>query len=87
MLGEKCNDIEVPAETSEIFDGKHGAEVNGPYDLAHIITGRKTIKFKLYLEMCIFDKTILFIGSRIFVYEKSLQKWRNKDITGSMFTT
>lgn len=43
MLGEKCNDIEVPAETSEIFDGKHGAEVNGPYDLAHIITGRKTV--------------------------------------------
>ena len=43
MPGEKCNDIEVPAETSEIFDSEHCAEVNSPYDLAEIITGRRTV--------------------------------------------
>ena len=80
MLGEKCNDIEGRAETSEIFDGKYCAEVNGPYDLSDIITGRRT----LHLEMWIFGKTILSIGSRIFVYEKSLQKWRNKDIISAV---
>ena len=31
---ETCNDINVPTETSETFDGEHCAEVNGPYDLA-----------------------------------------------------
>ena len=43
MLGEKCTDIEVPAQTSETFDGEHCAEVKGPYDLADIITGRRTV--------------------------------------------
>ena len=37
--GEKCNEIEVPAETSEIFDGEHYVEVNGPYNLADIMAG------------------------------------------------
>ena len=32
---ETCNDINVPTETSETFDGEQCAEVNGPYDLAY----------------------------------------------------
>ena len=40
MPGEKCDDNEVPAETSEIFDGKRCAELNGPYYLAGIITAQ-----------------------------------------------
>ena len=40
---EKCNETEVPAETSETFDGEYFAEVNGSYNLADIITGRKTV--------------------------------------------
>ena len=41
--GEKCNDTEVPAENCKTFDGEHFAEVNGSYDLADIITGRRTV--------------------------------------------
>ena len=40
---EKCNDIEVSIETSETFDGKHFPEINGSYDLADIITDRRTL--------------------------------------------
>ena len=39
---QKCNKTEVPAETSETFDGEHFAEVNGSYKLADIISGRRT---------------------------------------------
>ena len=45
---EKCNEAEVPAETSEtwwwteVFT-HHFAEVNGSYNLADIITGRRTV--------------------------------------------
>ena len=44
---EKCNDIEVLAETSKTFDSEHCAEVNGSYALADIITGG-SIKSKLH---------------------------------------
>lgn len=43
MSGEKCNDIEFPVKTSETFDGDYCAEVNGPYDLADIITSRRIV--------------------------------------------
>ena len=43
MHGNKCNDIEGLAETSETFDGEHCTDLNGPYDLADIITGRRTV--------------------------------------------
>ena len=39
---EKCNETEVPAETSETFHDEHFAEVNGSYKLADIISGRRT---------------------------------------------
>ena len=42
MRRQKCNKTEVPAETSETFDGEHFAEVNGSYKLADIISGRRT---------------------------------------------
>ena len=63
--GEKCNDIEVLAETSEIFDSEHCTEVNGSHDLADIITGGN-IKSKLHWQVWIFDKT-LSVGSGVFV--------------------
>ena len=50
MPGEKCNDIEVLAETSETFNGEHCAEVNGPYDLADIITGWRTVSILSCIE-------------------------------------
>ena len=40
---EKCNETEFPAETYETFDGEHFAEVNGSYNSADIITGRRTV--------------------------------------------
>ena len=43
MPREKCNETEFPAETSETFDGEYFAEVNGSYNLADIITGRRTV--------------------------------------------
>ena len=49
--GEKCNDIEVPAKTSETFDGEHRAKVNGPYDLADIITARRNVLSLSCIEM------------------------------------
>ena len=41
--GEKCIDIEIPAEASETIDSTHCAKVNSPYDLADIITDRRTV--------------------------------------------
>ena len=38
MPGEKCNGIEVSAETSETLDSEHCVEVKGPYNLADIIS-------------------------------------------------
>ena len=43
MTREKCNETEFPAETYETFDGEHFAEVNGSYNSADIITGRRTV--------------------------------------------
>ena len=65
---EKYNDIEVPAETSETFDGGHFAEVNGSYDLADIITGRRTVSSLSCIEKygyltkhyCLSDQESLF---------------------------
>ena len=64
MRRQKCNKTEVPAETSETFDGEHFAEVNGSYKLADIISGRRTgssLSTKLHWEVRIFDKTLLRI--------------------------
>ena len=40
---EKCNETEVPAETSETFDDEHFAAVNGSHNLAAILTCRRTV--------------------------------------------
>ena len=40
---EKCNETEVPAETSETFDDEHFAGVNGSHNLAAIFTCRRTV--------------------------------------------
>ena len=52
VLSEKCN--ELPAQTSKTFDGKHCAEVKGPYDLVDIIFDRRAVSLiipLLHLKM------------------------------------
>ena len=43
VLVKKFNTIQVPTATFETFNGEQCAEVNGPYDLADIITGWKAV--------------------------------------------
>ena len=43
MTGDKCNGIEVATKASETFDGDYCAEVNGPDDLADIITSKRIV--------------------------------------------
>ena len=64
MSREKCNDIEVLAET---FNGEYCAEVNDPCDLADIITGRRTVsslscieKYGYLAKHCSSDQESLF---------------------------